>query len=79
MGHVQVHYEIWVKEHLEPTFSEWLGGLTVSATYDHGQPITILSGLIFDQSALQSVLNKLMNMGITLLEVRRSDVLPESS
>lgn len=65
------HYEIWVKKHLEPSHSEWLGGLAIAPGFGDDRPITILSGYLQDQSALQGVLGKLMNMGLTLLELHR--------
>lgn len=66
-----LRYEIRVKDHLEPSHAEWLGGLSLCCDFHHGQPLTILSGLLPDQSALHGVLNKLQAMGVILLEVRQ--------
>lgn len=64
-------YEILVKEHLAPSYSDWLGGLSIVTGFDHDEPVTLLSGPLLDQAALQGVLGTLMNMGVTVLGFRR--------
>jgi hypothetical protein len=61
-------YRIEIKEHLDPSWSEWLGGWTILPQEDDG---TILSGPVVDQAALQGILNKLYTMNLTLLFVER--------
>jgi hypothetical protein len=63
-------YHIWVKGHLTADWSDWFGGLTVTLT-EQGE--TELSGLLADQAALFGVLNRLHNLGLTLLIVARVD------
>lgn len=60
------HYEIRVKGQLDPQWSEWFEGLTIS--YD-GEGNTILHGLLVDQAALQGVLMKIHDLALTLLAV----------
>ena len=62
------HYAIRVKGHLDPRWSEWFEGLTVTLV-EGGE--TILSGPIVDQAALHGVLNKIRDLGLPLLSVTR--------
>ena len=61
-------YHIRVKGHLQPEWSEWFDGLTISWE-EHGE--TVLSGQVVDQAALHGVLNKIRDLNVLLLEVRR--------
>jgi hypothetical protein len=63
-------YAILVKGHLDQERSGWFDGLTITHTTD-GE--TILSGPIADQAALHGVLLKIRDLGLVLLEVRRSN------
>ena len=60
------YYEIRVKGHLDPTWSEWFEGLTVTHE-DSGD--TVLSGNLVDQAALHGVLRKVRDLGISLISV----------
>ena len=68
------HYAITVKGHLDPCWSEWLEGLTMTYTVS-GE--TILSGPIADQAALHGLLMKIRDLNLTLIAVNR--VGPEPS
>jgi len=57
-------YQVKVKGHLDPHWSDWLGGLEI--TYDE-QGATLLSGMISDQAALFGVLLRLRDLGVTLV------------
>ena len=61
-------YKIRLKGHLGDEWSEWFDGFTIT-NLDNGD--TILSGLIHDQSALFSILIKIIELGIPLLELRQ--------
>ncbi len=61
-------YEIKIKEHLDSHWSEWLGGMRL--TYAENDE-TVLIGMIRDQSALYGILDKLRDLGVTLLSVQR--------
>jgi hypothetical protein len=58
--------EIRVKGHIDPTWSEWLGGLKISHI-DPNQ--TLLSGVVADQSNLFGILIKLRDMGLDIVSV----------
>lgn len=61
-------YQLRVKGHLGPEWSEWFEGLTIS--WDERDD-TILTGQLLDQAALHGVLNKIRDLGLPLLEVKR--------
>ena len=63
-------YAIRVQGHLDSERSGWFDGLTITHTAE-GE--TILSGPIADQAALHGVLLKIRNLGLLLLEVKRSN------
>ena len=58
--------EIRIKGQISKSWSDWLGGLTVSHTAE-GE--TILTGTVRDQSAMYGVLNKLPGLGLQLISV----------
>jgi hypothetical protein len=62
-------YSILVKGYLDQERSSWFDGLTITHT-TNGE--TILSGSIVDQAALHGVLAKIRDLGLSLLEVKRS-------
>jgi len=61
-------YEIRVKGQLEPGWLDWFEGLQIQ-NLENGE--TSLIGLITDQSALRGVLDKLWDLGLTLLSLHR--------
>ncbi len=61
-------YQIKVRGRLDEHWSQWLGGLAL--TYDEHEN-TVLTGQVADQPALYGLLNKLRDMGLPLLLVRR--------
>jgi hypothetical protein len=61
-------YEIWVKEPLDPSWSEWLDDFTILWVADRG---TRLAGVVRDQTALYGLLTKIRDLNLTLLSVRR--------
>jgi len=60
-------YEIQVKGVLEAEWSDWLGGMAITALLDG---ITQLSGAVPDQAALQGILLKLHDLGLVLISVQ---------
>jgi hypothetical protein len=60
------YYEIRVKSHLESAWVDWFDGLTIS-NIENGE--AILSGYLPDQAALHGVLNRISNLGLTLVSV----------
>jgi hypothetical protein len=65
-----VHYEIRVNGELGSGWSVWFDGLQVTSD-DRGQ--TTIAGPIADQAALHGLLAKIRDLGLELLEVRRTD------
>lgn len=66
-----MRYEIRVNGVLDRHWSGWFDGLDVSSD-DRGQ--TIIAGLVPDQAALHGLLTKIRDLGLELLEVRRTDL-----
>ena len=59
-------YEIKVEGHLDETLAGWFEDLTVFNLEDGD---ALLSGLLPDQAALQGVLKRISNLGLTLVSV----------
>ncbi|MEZ4657387.1 MAG: hypothetical protein R2911_07430 [Caldilineaceae bacterium] len=59
-------YHIKVGGHLDARWHEWLDGLTMTLMEDGN---TLFSGPIEDQAALHGILNKIRNLGLTLISV----------
>jgi len=60
------YYEIHVKGHLDDTLASWFEDMTI-ANLEEG--IALLSGQLSDQAALQGLLNRISNLGLTLISV----------
>ena len=61
-------YQIRFKGHLDPRWTDWFGGLTITLEEDGN---TLLSGLVVDQAALFGLLKKVRDLGMPLLSVNR--------
>ncbi len=66
-------YQIRVRGQLDPTWSAWFDGLTV--THEPSGD-TVFAGPLPDQAALYGVLEKARNLNLTLLSVRELPPLP---
>lgn len=62
-------YVIRIQNHLDTHWENWFEGMTLKHTGD-GQ--TILSGEVEDQSALLGLLEKIHNLNLTLISVRKA-------
>jgi hypothetical protein len=60
-------YEVRVEGHLDELWSDWFGGMALGHQED-GTPMT---GPLADQSALFGVLEKVRDLGRTLVAVQR--------
>jgi hypothetical protein len=60
------YYEIKIKGHLDPRWSDWFGSLKVMQLEGNE---TALSGLLPDQSALHGLLERIRDLNLTLISV----------
>jgi hypothetical protein len=65
-----VRYELRVNGVLDSGWSAWFDGLQVTSD-QRGQ--TTIAGPVADQAALHGLLAKIRDLGLELLEVRRTD------
>ncbi|MEJ2736721.1 MAG: hypothetical protein P8189_24670 [Anaerolineae bacterium] len=62
-------YQIKVPGELDESWSDWVGGMTISVESEgKGPPVTILTGRL-DQAALQGLLRRLYSLGLPLVSV----------
>jgi hypothetical protein len=59
-------YQIRIKGHLGPEWSDWFGGLDISLD-DNGD--TLLTGPVVDQAALHGLLRKVRDLGMPLVSI----------
>ncbi len=60
-------YQIKVPGHIGKSWSDWVGGMTITVESERdGPPVTILTGDL-DQAALQGVLRRLYSLGLPLI------------
>lgn len=69
-------YEIRLTGHLDPHWSTWFDGLTVSHEPDG---TTVISGPVADQAALHGLLQRVRDLGLPLVSVTRVEDEPSSS
>lgn len=66
-------YEIKVQGQLSQAWSEWFEGMTITVIEDCecGMACTLISGPVIDQPALHGLLNKIRDLNLPLVSVRR--------
>jgi hypothetical protein len=63
-------YEIRVEGQLNPSWSEWLEGMSIDPL-SNGE--TVLSGPVADQAALHGLLNRIRDMNLKLVCVEKKE------
>ena len=66
-------YQIRVKGHLGPQWTDWFEGLAITLEEDGD---TLLTGPVVDQAALYGLLKKVRDLGIPLVSVNRVELGP---
>jgi hypothetical protein len=67
-------YRIKVSGKVKESWTEWFNGMRIEFEMEGGEkPISTLTGLLADQSALFGVLGKIRNLGLKLLSVEQVD------
>ena len=61
-----VIYQIRLKGHLGPEWTDWFEGLTITLEEDGD---TLLTGPVIDQAALHGLLKKVRDLGLPLVSV----------
>jgi hypothetical protein len=63
-------YQIKIKEQLNESWADWFEGFSMSfETIEGENNITVLTGEITDQSALNGILSKIWSLNLTVLSV----------
>ena len=68
-----VYYEFRVRGRLSQTGAGWFEGMSLSVDEDTTPPQTIIGGYVLDQSALHGLINRIRDLGLTLVSVQRID------
>ena len=63
-------YRICVRGELDPSWSDRMAGLQITATADPEGPLTSVEGAVRDQSELTGVLDTLNDLNLTLVSVQ---------
>ncbi|MGC9396458.1 MAG: hypothetical protein ACP5J4_16565 [Anaerolineae bacterium] len=64
-------YHIAVQGELDVEWQEWFSGMKITVAQDKDGVVTTLKGLVADQAALRGILNKLWDLNLTVISVRR--------
>ena len=65
-----VTYQIKLPGHISEDWSDWAGGMTLTADSEgDGPPVTTLTGTVADQAALHGLLRRLYSPGLPLISV----------
>jgi hypothetical protein len=71
-------YQIKIVGTLDPSWSEWLGGLQIKTeSQDQNPPLTILTGQISDQTILRGILCKIWDLNFRIISVCQIEPMDE--
>jgi hypothetical protein len=62
-------YRIQIKGKLDPKWSDWFDGFTISYTNSD----TVLTGMVADQAALHGVIAKIRDLGLPIRSVQSQE------
>jgi len=65
------HFRIRVQAQLDPSWSDWLDGMRITADTCEGRAVTVLEGVVPDQAALRGILSRLWDLNLVVLSVER--------
>lgn len=65
-----IYCQIRVKGHLDPEWSTWFDGMTIS--HEH-EGVSLLAGTVADQAALYGLISRARDLGLTLVSITQSD------
>jgi hypothetical protein len=65
-----LRYEIRLQGQLDQRWSDWFGGLTLTARIDG---TTTLTGPVTDQAALHGLLRRVAGLGVTLISLNMTN------
>ena len=68
-----VYYEFRVSGRLSQTGATWFEGMNLTVDEDTTPAQTIIGGYVLDRAALHGLINRIRDMGLTLLSVQRVD------
>ncbi len=66
-------YQIYVMGTLGERWQEWFPGMSFQPEMQQGAQLTCLSGQVPDQSSLIGMLQTLVNLGLPILLVKRTE------
>ncbi len=68
-----VYYEFRVRGRLSQAGATWFEGMSLTVDEDSTPPHTVIGGYILDRAALHGLINRIRDLGLTLLSVQRVD------
>ena len=63
-------YQILIQGRLDTEWSAWLNGVSVILEQED-PPLTKITGLVIDQAQLRGIINKIWDLNLTLISVKR--------
>ncbi|MFN2233543.1 MAG: hypothetical protein ACK2U1_04900 [Anaerolineales bacterium] len=70
-----VIYQISVQGYLDERRADWFDGMVIEPQVDaDGRSVTKLTGTVVDQAALQGLLRRLYDLGLSLLSIKRNEL-----